>query len=275
MSGLRIVISVTAALAVTLASQQAARADAHSEVTPTASGEAQRMTLPTGKILIQGYLDFNLSTDAVAKPISLAPDVWYGVNDDISVGLIHSGNGAGGFFGGVGRGLCFTGSDNGCGKFYNNLGINGRYHLFDGTDKPIVLAADGGLYFNSLDPFAMAIKLGAVGKTTVGPLDLLFGLNLFVGITERDLGNKEVLSLRITAMYPVNDKLSVGGQTGLVLPFDGAGDLFAIPIVVGARYMVSDVIAVDAAFSFPQLIGGDLTAGADGRVLTVGGSYLM
>lgn len=234
------------------------------------------MTLPKDKIYVQGYVEVNLSSGAVAKPISVAPDVWYGVMEELSVGLIHSRMGGDGFFAGPGTGLCLTGSSNGCANVYNNVGIDARYHLFDGTDKPIVLAADGGLFFRSLDPFAIALKVGAVGKKTISKIDLVFGASLVLGLTERDAGNKEVLSLPISAIYPVSDKLGVGGQTGLVLPFSAAGDTFLIPLSVAARYIVSPQIAVEGVFSFPALLGGSVIAqDIDGRVLSIGASYLL
>lgn len=280
MSGLRIVSTVAVALIVSLTGHHAARADAHSEPGATSAKESQRMTLPKDKIYIQAYLDFNLSTDLVAKPVSLAPDVWYGLMDDLSVGLVHSGSGAAGFFGAAGNGLCFTGSENGCGSFYNNVGLNARYHLFDGVSQPVVLAADGGIFFRDFDPFTLSLKLGAVGKVGAGPVDVLFGLNLFIGITERDGvdgvgGNSEVLSLPVSAIYPVMPELGVGLQTGLVLPFEGAGDAFLIPLALAARYVVTPQIAVEGAFTFPGIAGGDAAPGFDGRVISVGVGYIL
>lgn len=284
MSGLRILTIAAVALIAAFANIGVVSADAHSEagsVAASAAAGPQRMTLPKGTIYIQGYLDFNLSTDAVAKPISLAPDVWYGLQDDISVGLIHSGNGGAGFFGAAGSGLCFTGEDNGCGSIYNNVGVAARYHLFDGTDEPVVLALDGGVFFRDLDPFQLSLKFGAVGKWS-GPVDVVFGANLFLGITERDGdpltglgGNKETISIPVAVMYPVSEQLAAGVQTGFVLPLQNTGDFFAIPLALGARYVVTPVITVEGALSFPQLLGGEATAGFDGRVFTVGASYLM
>ncbi len=284
MSGLRIISTVAVALIVSLTGHQAARADAHSEAGASSAKESQRMTLPKDKIFIQAYLDFSLSSDAVAKPISVAPDVWYGLMDDLSLGLVHSSSGSIGFFGGAGSGLCFTGSDNGCPSFYSNAALLARYHLFDGVAQPVVLAADGGLVFRDFDPFTLSLKLGAVGKVGAGPVDVLFGANLLLGITERDGvvigdtevgGNKEVISLPVSALYPVLPELAVGVQTGLVLPLQNLADTFFIPFAVAGRYVVTPQIAVEGAFSFPSLLGSDAAAGFDGRVLSVGVGYIL
>ena len=92
--------------------------------------EEQQMTLPAGRVFVEVFAEINLSADAALKPLSIAPDLWYGVNDELTVGLVHSARGATGLFGATGNGLCLTGEDNGCAKIYNNLGIDARYHFY-------------------------------------------------------------------------------------------------------------------------------------------------
>ena len=50
----------------------------------------------------QQVIDVNMSADAVGKPFSIAPDIYYGVSDKLSVGLTHD------------TGLCLAGEENGC-----------------------------------------------------------------------------------------------------------------------------------------------------------------
>ena len=40
--------------------------------------------VPKGKLLLDAQLEMNLSSGAAFKPVSLAPDLWYGVTDDLS-----------------------------------------------------------------------------------------------------------------------------------------------------------------------------------------------
>ncbi len=146
--------------------------------------EERQMTLPAGRWFIQAFAEINLSEDLVAKPISIAPDVWYGVSDVLTIGVVHSARAATGFFGNAGDGLCLTGSDNGCGKVYNSVGIDGRYHFY--REGGITAAADGGLFAQSIDPFQLALKVGAVGRWQSGSVAVELGASLFVGLTERD-----------------------------------------------------------------------------------------
>jgi hypothetical protein len=245
--------------------------------------EEQQMVLPAGKLFIQAFAEINLSKDAAFEPFSIAPDIWYGVTEVLTVGLIHSGRAATGFYGPVGNGLCLTGEEGGCGKFYNSVGLDARYHFY--RSGGITLSAEGGLFARSLDPFQMAIKIGAVGRWQAGSLAVELAPSIFVGLTEREpemgediviaTNNKETLYLPATLLYFLSPKLALAGQAGVVVPFDQAGDLWTLAVSLGAQYMATDKIMIDAAFSLPALVAGDAIAvdGADLRSLTLGVAY--
>lgn len=259
------------------------------DATVSTKKSAARMTLPEQQLYIQAFLPINLSSDSSFKPVSFAPDIWFGVKKDITVGLTHSRHAADGFFGGPGAGLCFNGEDedamtDACPDVLNATGIQARYQLPD--DKvPVPLAAEAGIFTRSFDPFALALKLGAVGRWEKDKLTALFGLNIFFGLTSRSIDdgmgaevttNGETINLPLTVMYAVMPKLSVGGQTGVVLPLQATGDTFAIPFNLGGRYLVTPQIHADLIFSLPVLITGqDGGGGFDGRVLTLGGGYVF
>lgn len=236
-------------------------------------GVTDRMTVPKGTIRIDAFLEVNLSADSAFKPTSLAPDVWYGINDDLSVGLVHSGMGIGGFWAAAGNGLCFTGEDNGCAKIYDNLALLSRFHLLDGA---VVLAGEGGLLINSLDPFTLGVKLGVTGRWQSGALSVIFAPSINIGITERDNGNKEILGVPVSVVYAATDSLGVGLQTGIVLPFDNTGELWRLPLSVGATFGINDKLSVGGAFSLIALAGGDLLPDAfDGRTFTLTAGYTL
>lgn len=250
---------------------------APAEMTGASAGE--RMTMPAKRLALRTHLEINLSDGSAFEPVSVAPDAWYGINDDLTIGVVHSAAAASGVMGGVGSSLCLTGTSGGCADVYRGLGVDARYHLRQGK---IALAANGGLYINRLDPFQLAIKLGAIARWRPSPSSKLAidaAPNLFIGLTERDAtatqpGNTEVLSLPISAVYDLRPKLSLAAQTGLVLPFTDTADRFAIPLSLGVGYQLSYRISLDAAFSLPALIGGDAVAnGFDARTITLGGGY--
>ena len=262
-----------------------ARADTDPNTEPatnaTAAVEgADQLTLPQGRLLLDAFVEINLSDGAVFKPFSISPDVWYGATPELTVGLVHSAVGASGFIGGVGTALCLSGSANGCGDVYPGVGVEARYKLTTGM---LAWAADGGLYVRHFDPFQLAIKIGAAGRWHSGPLAVEVTPNLFFGVTNRApaaMGtvvvttNEEILNLPVTALYSVIPKAQVALQVGVVLPFQNAGDTFAIPLSIGGHYQATADLNVNLAFSLPLLAGGSLQpTGVDARTLTLGGTY--
>jgi hypothetical protein len=225
------------------------------------------MILPQGKLAVHVMLGVDLSTDLVAKPIAIAPDVWYGVMPKLEVGLVHSNMGLSGFwFQGLGGGVCVTGEENGCAKLYNGpIGLLAHYLLVEGG---VDLAADAGVVIGSLDPSTLSLKLGVQGRWMSGKMAVYFSPNIEVGITKRDAGNKEGINIPVMLGYMLNDKLHAGVQTGIAGPLDGFGDAYIVPVGVGAHYMLSDAMGVTGSFNFWNLAGKN--GGADFRDLTLG-----
>ncbi|HEX4418155.1 MAG TPA: hypothetical protein VH165_09675 [Kofleriaceae bacterium] len=274
-----------------------ARADAdpsESGATPPAAAAApsadgpDQLLLPKGRVILDAYLEIGLSSGSAFKPVSISPDIWYGVSDVLTVGLVHSSVGGSGFIGGVGQSLCLTGAGTatdpgGCAHVYQNVGFDGRYKLKFGSGD-ISWAADGGLFINSLsDPFELDLKLGVVGRWHKDKLAVEFQPNIFVGLTNRTVDeaggvsttiNGETLSIPVTGLYTVAPKIAVAVQLGVILPFEDAGDNFEIPLSIGGHYNVNESLNVNAAFTLSAVVGGsNVQTGADGRAFTIGGTY--
>ncbi len=258
---------------------------------PAAGAGGHRLVLPKDQIFVQAFLEINLSKESAFKPISIQPDGWFGVNNDLTVGLVHSPRAVTGFIApeGPGTGICLgsTGTDGNCASNYSNMGLLARYHLLD---SPVILAADGGLLFRDFDPFTLSLKLGVVGEWQQSEkLAVQFGLNLAFGITERSQDvagesvtiNGDFINLPVAVMYQVMPKLAVGVQTGFRSRLQDLGDRYTVPLSLGARYLVSPKIIVDASFSLPLLITGQEDAdggnasGIAARILSIGGGYVF
>jgi hypothetical protein len=273
----RTLTGIVAALVTTGA--MAAPASAQDEGSP----EVQ-MTLPAGRVLIEAFFEANMSKELVFKPFSIAPDIWYGVNDDLTIGLVHSSHGAVGSFGGVGAGLCLAGEEKGCAMVYDNVGLDGRYHVW--RQPGMALAVDGGLYAGPFDPFTLSVKLGAVGRWQSGGLSAELAPSVFIGMTQREpedgagvefvSGNKEIIHIPLSLFYAVMPKLGLGAQAFARVPTDHAGDTYNLGASLGAQYHANEQLRIDAAFTLPVLAGGDaLETGADFRTLTLGVGYAL
>jgi hypothetical protein len=244
---------------------------------------SDQLTLPKGRALINAFLAINLSDGGAFKPVSLSPDIWYGVTDDITAGLVHSTLGQYGFISGIGgRSLCLTGSDNGCADFYSNVGVEGRYKLKSGG--PLVYAADAGLYVGHLgDPFLLGIKLGALGRWHEDKIAVEAAPNLQFGLTNRSVTaggvtitvNGDSINLPGTVLYALNPMITLAVQSGFILPLQNTGDTYSIPLTIGGFYHVNESLDLNLSFGLPRLVGGGSGTGFDSRVLTLGGSYAL
>lgn len=260
----------------------AALSEARADTPAPMDDGTDQLTLPKGRFVIDAFLEISLVSDAVFKPFSISPDVWYGVTDDITVGLVHSADGETGFIGGTGTTLCLSGSDDGCPNIYNNIGADIRYRLKEGT---YALALDGGLFFQSFDPdVQLALKLGAAGRWHRDKIAVEAEPSLFFGLTNRDTDigetssvrtNGDFLLLPVTGLYAITPKISAAVQLGLILPFQNTGDTWAIPLSFGVHYLATEKLNIFAAFSLTRLFGGSSADAFDGRSLTIGGSYAL
>src|SRR5689334_13339692 len=69
----------------------------------------ERVTVPSKRLY--AHVEFGIALDSghSGDPISISPDIYYGVNDKLTLGLIHSFSGASGILGEPGRSLCIAG----------------------------------------------------------------------------------------------------------------------------------------------------------------------
>lgn len=259
-------------------------AAAHADPAPADAPQPSSFVLPKGKLLLDAYLEMSLSATDMAtgagvfKPVSLTPDLWYGLTDDWTLGLVHSTTGATGFIGNVGDSLCLTGTTNGCASFYPDVGIDARYRLM----RP--LALDVGVYAIDTSPFQLALKAGISGRWVFGKLLFEAQPNFFVGVVGRQPTklvagmtvpagppNTEQLNIPLTLGFLATPRLEFALQTGVVLPFTDTGTTWAIPVAIAGRFAITPHFGLGLAFAFPDLFGGASTTNF--RTLTLGGTY--
>jgi hypothetical protein len=233
-------------------------------------------TLGKGMIEIQGEAGVGLSKDFAGQPIGLHPDVYYGVNDDLTLGLTHA------------QGICFNGEieDTGfdlCGSGpYDDVGIDALYKVH--RKGKLDLAAHGGLDIPAFDPFTMSLRAGVSGEYLAMPeLGIFFDPYITFGITERDgdatmgvAGNKETINVPVWAAYQVTPELAPWLRTGIAGPLDGFGDAWVMPLAVGALYSLGQQMDVGGEFVFPAIASGvEDGPGADLRELQLFFNYRM
>lgn len=222
-----------------------------------------------GALGVNVDLGLNMSADLVGKPFSIAPDVWYVVAPKVRLVVAHSAQEQGGFYGqtgATGLGVCLAGEDNGCFKVYDNFAIGADYAALMGDINVVpwgrvqARSLDGGYY--ALIAGAKVSKALAGGKLHVGA-----NPNIGVGLTKRDEGNKEYISVPVSAMYAVMPALMAGVQTGIQGFTESFGDNYTIPVAVGGMYHVNSNIHAGLAFNFLNIAGKN--SSADFRALSL------
>ena len=185
-------------------------------------------------------LAIGMSKDFGGKPISLPVDVYYGLNEQLTLGLTHS-------YGVVqpilpyrpGLGICLSSEDDGCPKVYNNIGFDAIFQFMPGV---IQLAAHGGLDICSIvRPDAGYAAAGRAVPGAAGHQHRHHGRPAAVHRPHqagRIYNNKDVLWLPLAVQFWVNEMIRVSARTDLGGPLDGFSDSY-----FGARWACSPASA--------------------------------
>lgn len=245
-------------------------------------------TLRAGTFALLASLQVGTSKGGKAfEPVSIAPDVYYGVSDRLELGLVTSWYGVTGFWSGAmlgfaPSGLCTSHRTNaagvGCARRFDNAGAEAHYALL--REGSFQLAAGGGLHATSFDPFTLDVKLGVHGMWRAGRVGLSFAPSLFIGVTQRHdppdgTSNKEAVQLPVAVTFAALPQLLVGLQSGLRGPLDGFADAYSVPAALGAVFLIDPRFMVGAAFSLERVAGGDDLDAGDLRSMTVYGGAMI
>lgn len=249
-----------------------------------------RMTMPGGKILINAIVEANFAKGATGKPFSVAPDIWYGASDRLTLGLVHSGRGASGFLTGFGRGLCFRGKDgaggdacgNGLGKVYTSGGVEARIGLTEGG-FPLALAL--GAQAEAFKPeLILSAKIGLLGRWQSNRVAFELAPTVLAGITQRKVKvmdvetsvNEDVLSFPVTLFLKLSPSFAIAAQAGITLVIEHAADTYQVPAALGLAWWVTPKFSIDLAFGLTAVVDkNDMTKPFDGRSLSLGVGYGM
>lgn len=240
------------------------------------------ITLRQGGIGIDGDVAVGMAKGAAGKPISIVPNVYYGVTDVLSVGLA-SNHGSEIFqTAGVGAGLCLSGQSNGCAKVYNNISLDGLFSFARSATMDV--GAHGGIdtQFGASDTL-LSVRVGVKGRLLTGPLVLTFDPSLNIGANKRDVGNKELLVVPVRVGFNATPQLNLGLSVAIAGFVDqtGAsfGDFYQVPVGIGGNFAINNMLSVRAQFTLDELGSASNRLGGGGRAdvrsLSIGAVYTM
>jgi hypothetical protein len=126
------------------------------------------LTLAPGMLEVTVPVDIQASRGLFGKPVSIAPALYYGATERLTVGLRHF------------RGLCLSGSGNGCPEAYDDFSVDAIW----GATRDVALAL--ALNASPLSPFALSAEGRVIVRLASGPVALTVTPSLQVGLTQRD-----------------------------------------------------------------------------------------
>lgn len=195
-------------------------------------------------------IELNLSKRYEWDPVSVAPDLWFGVTDLITVGLIHSSRATGVID--AGNGLCSTGTAHGCPAAYDNIGVDGRYALRRGW---LAIAARVRAIATSFDPFKPSVRPGALIRLHRGRFGVIADPHLQLGLSRRDEGNRDWLRIPLWAAIQPARGVAIALRTGIDGELATFADTFAVPIGLDVTVRITARIELTAFVGFPTLLG--------------------
>ncbi|HLL21786.1 MAG TPA: hypothetical protein VK427_06635 [Kofleriaceae bacterium] len=160
---------------------------AHADATDLVS---RSFVLPRGGFEARLTLEYSLFERMVGEPIALAPDVWVGVTEQLTIGIIHSSQSVDRIA--TRSSFCLVKSDLLCDATYQGSGIDVRYQL---RDAPISVAPRTRVLLRDVDPWKPAVTLGALVRWTHGRFSITTDPFLRLGLANRDKGNRAAFTL--------------------------------------------------------------------------------
>jgi hypothetical protein len=210
---------------------------------------------PAGLFHSRLLLHVEMSESRVGEPISLAPDLYYSFSDVFQLGLVH--NLPMGWSTRPGPGLCLTGTDGGCPKVYDNLGIDALIGLVFGDFHFSLHSAFHVLRLTA--PRWLMLTVGAAAKFHFSETFALFAdPQLGIALTRRDAGNVSQFFLPLEFQFQTSVTSVFKILTGVYGPLSGFGDAYRAPLGLGLVFNVNENIDLGARFNFDNLLGNQV-----------------
>jgi hypothetical protein len=219
---------------------------------------ARPLTLAKGMVGITGALIVDISANKWGKPIWLLPQLYYGVSDQLTVGI--TGNPRAEFFPTQG-GLCLSSSGYCGGKVVipNNVSFDLLFS-FNRTAM-MEIAFHGGIDFRAIDPFVASGRGGLLIKVRVNELvAIMADPSVTAGITKRGappsgVNNQEFLSVPIRVGFQFHPQINAGLITGVSGWLSGFADSYQVPIGLSALAALNEKIDAAVNLTFPTVVG--------------------
>lgn len=248
----------TLVVATVLAAARIAHAQPDDVITRPLVLEAQQLEAQLG-------LEINLQTRRFGEPLSLAPDLWYGVTRRWTVGLFHGNQSVDRIE--AGATFCVRQLDRRCESTYHGSGLDVRWSWREG---PLAIAPRARLVLREIDPLKPALTLGALVRWTRGRFMIASDPYLRHGLANRDLGNRAALMLPVWFGVQPTCRWLVALHTGWDSELATWRDGWHVPFALLVRARATTAIDVSVEAGFPSLLGPQNNYKTAAAIITVG-----
>lgn len=135
---------------------------------------------------------------------------------------------------------------------YDSLGVRG---LFQIKDEGVMLAADTGFLADTFDPAVRLLRAGLKGSVQFEKVSLDFNPAVHIGVTEREVGNEEILYAPVGVRFLAALRLLLEVQSGAWGPLDELDNACVLPLGFGGMFEVNERLGVKGPFHLADVCG--------------------
>ena len=212
------------------------------------------IVLARGEVEAHLVAELSLGASGLGRPISFAPDVWYGVAPRWMVGVVHSFQSLGLIR--DGSSFCFRGvAPEGCDRIYNGSGVDVRWSWREG---PLAVAPHGRFVVRDVDPWKPAVTAGALVRWTRGRFAIAGDPYLQLGLANRDRGNRAALVVPVWLALQPARRVLVALHSGWDGELATLRDGWHVPVALAASARAYRNLHVAVEGGFRSLAGPQL-----------------
>lgn len=227
---------------------------------------ARPLVLDAGAVDLRLTAEIGLRRRELGRPLSFAPDAWWGASPDWTIGVIHSEASVDQIA--AGATLCVRDSHvPACSHAYRGSGLDVRYRALAGA---WAIAPRARLLIRDVDPWKPAVALGALVRWTRGRFAVASDPYVRVPLANSELGNRAALSIPLVLAVQPAAGWMISAHTGFDADLAVLRDGSHGPLGLGVTARVTAEIDVAAEIGWTRLLGPQYDAHIAALSITLG-----
>jgi hypothetical protein len=202
------------------------------------SHDATPLVLDPGVVIARATIE-----SGAWAPASLAPDVWIGATERLTLGATSS-EAARGWVG-AGRGLCL----HACTARYGGAAADARFRVHDGA---LAIAGRAALDFRAFGPGVVALELGVAVRSRAGAVIVTVSPYVSLGIVNAALDNHVQAVVPLELRWPLG-RVALALRGGVRGDVDGFLATAEAPVGASIDVEVARGIAIGAGAGLPRI----------------------